>query len=389
MTRYSTAMALADPDNVEAITDTDFTPIPSLIRTDADTALVFLSQNVSYMSEVHDPWFRSTTPFTFNITEGDGRTYVNHRWSRDTPVNVIACAQQYQLRNSITGATSRLGGIEVVTHAQAQQLGFNDNQIAVFNRSFWIASYTLMDTTALELGGTSLLATAYQTDQESLGLPDNQWHFEFEHYFGAALYVIQLWSQQYVSGPLSPQMDQYVVPATEGFAKEMCTSQIVRRSDYRSFSVLGIIIIFAFGFLFAFINHTIRPIARQMQRHTSKGRYRNAEWQANDFLQLQRMAYQHNNMGTWKGQQDIVPLTNPGEVFTLPESAYWDQDVPNILEKGRDGLSRLGFWNRSQETENSEPLFGDRPGSSRGEKSTVSTAGAGRRVEVTETRVSQ
>ena len=284
--------------------------------------------------------------FTWDYSDGTNRT--TDFYTANELVTVVACAEQHQLRNVGTGATSPLGGSQIATPAQAQELAFNEEQVAIFNRTFYHASYSILSAIAENLGGNDLLAVAYQSVTDSTILRENQWQLEFNHYFGIAMNTIQLWSLQYVLGPSHPEMNSYAVPATEGFAKDVCTNQIVRRTDFRSFSVLGLAIIFAFGFLFILANLTIRSIVENAQEHTEKGRYRNAEWQANDFLQLQRMAYQHNNTGTWTGQRDMVPRTNPGEVFTLPESTAWNEDVPEV--HGRDS-KRMSMFARSKSNE--------------------------------------
>ena len=348
MTFHSAELSKADPDNTQTFNKASFTAIPSLSRTDADTTLVFLELNASYLSEVHDPWFRSEVPSSYTWTYPDGANRTTDFYTANELVTIMACAEQHQLRNVVTGATSPLGGSQIATINQTQKLAFNEEQTAIFNRTFYHASDSILAAIAENLGGNDLLAVAYQSVTESTILRENQWQLEFNHYFGIAMNTIQLWSLQYVLGPSHPEMDSYVVPATEGFAKNMCTNQIVRRTDFRSFSVLGLAIIFAFGFLFILANLTIRSIVESAQEHTEKGRYRNAEWQANDFLQLQRMAYQHNNTGTWTGQRDMVPRTNPGEVFTLPESTAWNEDVPEV--HGRDS-KRMSMFARSKSNE--------------------------------------
>ena len=353
MTFHSSELSTVEPANTETFSTASFTAIPSLSRTDADTTLVFLSLNASYLSEIHDPWFRSEVPVPLTWQYSDGTKRTTNFYTANELVTVVACAEQHQLRNVDTGATSSLGGNQVSLLTEAYKLGFNEQQIAIYNRSFYHASYSILTAIAENLGGNDLLAVAYQSVSESTILPENQWQLEFNHYFGIAMNTIQLWSLQYVLGPSHPEMDSYVVPPTDGFAKTMCSNQIVRRTDFRSFSVLGLAIIFAFGFLFILANLTIRSIVESAQEHTEKGRYRNAEWQANDFLQLQRMAYQHNNTGTWTGQRDMVPRTNPGEVFTLPESTAWNEDVPEV--HGRDS-KRMSMFARSRSNDAKAPV---------------------------------
>lgn len=273
----------------------------------------------------------------------------------------MACTEQHQVRNSITGAVSPPGGEEVLTHTQAVRLGLNENQLAVFNRSFALGAFSSLAYVVPALMGSSLLASDSTVNQVSTGMPDNQWQFECEHWFGVAVNTIQLWSQQYISGPLQPSLNRYVVPATEGFAKEMCTNQIAVRADYRSFSVLGMLVIFIFGLLTIIAFLIVEPMTETVQKRTSTGRYRNAEWRANDVLQLQRMAYQHNDTGTWVCHNDLVPRTHPGETFTLPESTQWNhtEPEPEQLSTKTDGLFRSWSGRWSGYSKDSKPPVTD------------------------------
>lgn len=369
LTCHSAEFSPAAPD-LPQLTLPTFTAIPSLQRYDADTTLVFLALNVSYLSEVHDPWFRATTQSTIWGTSNDS-SMDTITYSRDAPVNVVACAEQHQFRNPKNGATSRLGGQELLLNDEIALL-FDSNQQAVYNRSFFIAGDTLLSDVVTALGGDLLLASDAQVyESQSVGLPNNQWQLEFNHWFGIGLNTMQLWTLQYAVGMTDPHDDKYVVPATEGLWKEMCNNQIVRRADFRSFSVLGICIVLVFGILFVILNLTVGLVVQNIQRQTLKGRYRNAEWQANDFLQLQRMAYEHKDIGTWEGQNDMVPRTSPGEIFTIPESTKWNEDVPRSPKEARKGSTH--FWSRARNADNPQPPPADNPSSSVKSRSAIST----------------
>ena len=301
--------------------ESTFTAIPPLSRSDADISVNFLASNVTYQEAVRDPWFEATV-LEEGISTVPNGTEVPLNYYRPNRINnVVACAEQHQLRNPSNGNTSALGGLEVLTRRQARELGFNDHQLQTFDRSFMLGGYSVLGYLVPALGGSQLLTAANRSWSSSTSMPDNQWQYEFEHYFGVGLVALQIWSEQYVNGPIQPSAYKYVVPGSDDFSKAMCTSQIVRRNDYRSFSVLGMSIIFVIGLLFTLANLIVPSIVKKAQQHSWKGRYHNEEWQANEVLQLQRMAYQHADMGTWTGHHDMVPRTGPGEVFALPETA--------------------------------------------------------------------
>lgn len=336
-------MSCVVPDDEHIMTISDFTAIPSLSRDDADTTLVFLALYAWYLSPVQDPWFSATNLSEELNSSPDGTDRTTDFYVNDAPVNVVGCAEQHQFRNPATGAITRLGGQEVFNNLTAQ-LGFNDNQEAIFNRSFFRGPRTDLKETVTALEAGNLLAAAVKYGGVLPGLPDNQWQLEFSHYFGVGLHALQLWTQQYVTGILRPELDRYVVPATDDFGKEMCHNQITRRDNYRSFSVLGLSIIMVFTLLFTVLNLTISPIVNYIRGHTPEGRYGNAEWRSTDFLQLQRMAYEHKNIGHWTGHNDLVPRTNPGEVFTSPDDTERRENVADIRPRRESGMHRL--WSR-------------------------------------------
>jgi hypothetical protein len=132
--------SVADPEDAESLSAPSFVAIPELSRSDANTVLVFLSMNGSYLSEVNDLWFQAIDLRTEITPDWNGTLEHTDYYVADARVNVLACAEQYQLRNPITGAKSRLGGEEVATQSEGQRLAFNENQMAIFMRSFFIST---------------------------------------------------------------------------------------------------------------------------------------------------------------------------------------------------------------------------------------------------------
>lgn len=384
LTFYSAEISCAAPDEIAIGTTPSFTAISSLSRTDADTTLVFLSLNASYLSPVHDPWFEATTltvlPDLGLLPGATGPSKDTSLYNRNAPVNVVGCTEQHQFRNPNTGFTTRLGGQELFEAEEQAQLGFNENQQALYNRSFWIGSSLILMDVVAALGGNLLLASEYLTyESQSVSLPENQWQLEFNHYFGVGLDAMQIWAQQYVTGLPDTGLNKYVVPASDDFGKDMCHNQITRRADYRSFSVLGLCIVLIAGVLFLILNLSIGPIVKHLQNRSLEGRYRNAEWQANDFLQLQRMAYEHKDIGTWKGQNDIVPRTHPDETFTIPDSTGWKEGSLGRTKSTQSWSSRRKIDDQQNETTS--------PSSSMKDTDATSAFNLDKRAQITELQV--
>ena len=46
-------------------------------------------------------------------------------------------------------------------------------------------------------------------------------------------------------------------------------------------------------------------------------------WIQDEMFQLHRAAYQARKLGHWKGEGDLVPVTDQGEVF----QSHWEADL--------------------------------------------------------------
>ncbi|KPI44889.1 uncharacterized protein AB675_2328 [Cyphellophora attinorum] len=187
-------ISLADPNNPNSLAGATFTALPTLSREDADTVLVFLSINGTSLVRIDDPWLKYTTEVeAFKVNSNGTTTPTMTMYRRNAPVNVVACAEQHQLRNPRTGATSRLGGMEVNTYPVADSLGFNQNQLLTYNRSFVVGSKAGLTSVLYNLGGSALLANANQYGLTTTNLSSKQWQIEFDHFFGVSLNSLQLW----------------------------------------------------------------------------------------------------------------------------------------------------------------------------------------------------
>jgi hypothetical protein len=154
----------------------------------------------------------------------------------------------------------------------------------------------------------------------SLALPDDQWKTEISFWWAVTMASLQQVLVEQATGPTDPAYQQYMVKPTEDQGSLLCSLQKVRRSDYDSFSFLGITLILVVGSIFIVTDLFLASVVGHFQRGRAAANQKRLEWIQNGFLQLQRLAYQRGGMGTWTGEEDSVPLTQKNEKLGLVNS---------------------------------------------------------------------
>jgi hypothetical protein len=135
-----------------------------------------------------------------------------------------------------------------------------------------------------------LAQTFSSTSGVSAHLPDNQWIQEFSHWFGTALVCLQFQSLQYVIGQSQEKFNQYL-GSVSNEDRWMCDNQVIVRNDYTSFSILGMSLTLSVGGFIIILSFILPALVGKIQMSTLSGRFRNEEWRADHFYELQQMAY--------------------------------------------------------------------------------------------------
>jgi hypothetical protein len=86
---------------------------------------------------------------------------------------------------------------------------------------------------------------------------------------------------------------------------------------------LALTLIFVIGSLIVLSSLFIEDLTVSFQRR------RKDVWKANDTLQIQRMLYQTQGLGTWQDGPNGVPVTDVGDKMKM----LWVNDIP--AQKGR------------------------------------------------------
>ena len=253
----------------------------------ADTHLLALSNGVSYNAPVRDPWFSATTQQSF------GNGYPIKGYVADQPLSFIACHQEYKVCTSTGQCTESFGTVGL---SEAQNLSiFNKIQQSLIgliynndNVHFAILFKFLR--------GMSLRASDAVSQSTSAALPDDQWVTEVTYWWQIISAFLQRMlvnqatgegSDMYRAGMIKP-------PANQGGL--LCSMQKVRRPDYYSFSVLGLVIVLSIGITTIICDLGLKVTVGR-DHHTNSPR--RLEWLQAGFLRLQRRTFPNEGEGKW------------------------------------------------------------------------------------------
>jgi hypothetical protein len=262
-----------------------FHPIPPLIVPNSDTTLFFLASGAQFTATVSDPWFYSQQPLEQGKwTPFPGETLYVAEW----PVNVVACAESDQICNQNSGQCSTMGGQDYSGIDNAGVL--TESQMPILKRLGVDPLVTIIS----NLGSEWL--SAYSNCEQSVcaPLPDNQWQIEFQNLFSTTLATMQHSVLSYVLGPPDTKLNPYWAPAPEPDSW-MCHSQIVIRSDYASFSVLGVSLILSIGSSIVVFNVSFERLLGFIRANRGPAV---EEWKITSLFQLQRLAFEGVQQGS-------------------------------------------------------------------------------------------
>ncbi len=317
-------------------------PISNISRTDADVSLFFLTFNGIYLDPVTDSWFHAQVAMESNWTP------TLYRRERET--TVLGCVEQHQFCTPATSkapeCTARMGSWQLYQARENNTIGsqFNPRQMALVRRLI----DAVYDTSVFRLG-THLTASMLKVGQATVGVlsaqpSEHQWMIEVQWWQAIAMAAMQLRAIDWAVGPENPVSRQYVKVPTTPEGRQMCDNQKVRKSTHTSFSVLGMGLVFGLGLFIVFLGSFIHSIVERIQRWTHRGTHRRLQWVWDGMLQLQRVGFEGKNIGTWSGQDDVVPTTAAGEKFRPlfainPQEELNDGLLFQKIHRGDSGFS--------------------------------------------------
>lgn len=340
--RFCHSATAADLDS------TEWQSIPELAQTEADLTLIFLAPNsIKYIYPNNDPFFSANYYVDLGSYAGVNLSY----FSADEYVNVMACQDQYQYCNGgdKNKCTPLTGYQQAYAAINSTKVGLNMIQESIATRII-LNSRTL--STYHSIGGRGAQALrvseTVQDRNQMARVPDNQWQVEVSSWFAVSMARLQRSAVEFAAPSLSKS--EYppgsYLQEPEGIAAAMCYSQKVGLvSDTISFSVLGLIIIFAVGVAVILLYLVLEPLVAWFQRKTNAGGYRRVRWVMDDKMQVQRMMFEEAGMGgVWTNLDGTIPITEGKAVFA--DLHHVDPQNPRLgrqwTGKGDDGLVQQG-----------------------------------------------
>ncbi|KAJ2988738.1 hypothetical protein NUW58_g3827 [Xylaria curta] len=311
---------------------TEFIPIKSLARMDADIDLIFLSGNgVVFLEPMDDGWYRTeSTPTKIQARRGKGTGEVE-LYLPLQPASTLGCITHHQFCNTAIqgpGRCTALASLRDATFTAAPL--FNSSYSNLNHRLAETESQArflhFMDTLRAAgdingiltiMGSAALLSQRTAIQGIQTRLEPNQWQLDIAHIWNIWMAVAQRTFIDAVYRPIDPKLlaAQYNYTAPE--LVKLCNSQKIRSAAYGSFSVFWLLFILLVGLLLISISYLLDVASGLIAKKKGYGQYTHLEWISNATLQLQRLAHEGLGMGTWSRCVDDVPATKPGELLGL------------------------------------------------------------------------
>ena len=306
-------------------TNADWNPIPALNRKDADVSPYFLATNgVEYEGLVNDPFFNATIPDNSTTFGVQNQTY----WRSANYVNVLGCAEQYQICNPVTNGCTELTFSLPAFEKEMPEIGLNDVQTITAERMIGV----LVDNVFIHVrcrGANALRASEMLRGLQQIVLPDNQWTIEVSTWFKLSLAQLQEQTVRYATGPLFTSDELEITKPANQDEWNMCKNQISRsQGDTISFSMLGVGIILVVGSFLIATSLVIDILVGSIRRKYHWKEFKGLQWILDEKLQLQRLAYEEAGQGEWTGCAGPVPVTKNNGKIGVPKDV--DEKHPRL-----------------------------------------------------------
>ncbi|KAI0454116.1 hypothetical protein F5B21DRAFT_525186 [Xylaria acuta] len=349
----------------------DFIPIDSIARDDADINLYFLSGNeVRFIQFTQDKWYRlDPTAYEFGVV-GAGNTSADQAYIPLEPASPLGCADQYQFcstayqgnsgcgplasfQDAVAGAapffnttydTYATTSAETETYARFQY--FADTVYLLNSRVSGVISF---------LGPRSLLSQSNLLNGFQGPIAPNQWQLDVMHWQDISLTAIQQAFLGTAFGPTDPEILRSHRSYNTTELKKLCNSQKIRSTAYASFSLFGLYFTLVLGFLVVLTSYLLEPVSSWLHKRKYH-QYAHLEWITNATLQLQRLAHEEIRSGTWSECTETVPVTKANEFLGCLDIT--DLTHPILCSPGETGV--LGQTQTGDESPDAN-LGGDVP----------------------------
>lgn len=219
----------------------DFIPIDSLMRRDADTSLIFLMGNGVYTtSPTNDDWYRfQESDIGINYYDADASYSHDEVIYRPVePASPLACISQYQYCSSTE--CGPLAGFHDAVIGAAPLFGLSYEEYLSDTAKTETAARYLYSTDAFasvtswltnilsHLGPRSLASQENLLDSEQTILQDDQWQQDVVNWWAITLAAVQQEFTDMAYGSSDPKYAPIRVNFTSPELQKMCDSQVCR-----------------------------------------------------------------------------------------------------------------------------------------------------------------
>lgn len=243
---------------------------------------------MSYSEPIDDPWFEATTSRISRVQAGPNDLRNVTAYYPEYALSPMACTMQFQWCDPDTGSSPDCTDLAALNQAwpQTSKIFKREKQRVTLQRLHQALLLMPNFTPLTRYIAGSVLLVNTQND-----LREDQWIRELSHMFGTLLKVIQIRNYRYVGGYSSTTDIQPVITPPMPNETWMCDSQLVRREDYQSISVLGLAIICSIGTLIILVNLTLDSLVGWYQKRYKKRKHATLEWELLQAEFLQRRLY--------------------------------------------------------------------------------------------------
>ncbi|KAH9908442.1 hypothetical protein F4778DRAFT_717254 [Xylariomycetidae sp. FL2044] len=350
--------------------NSDFAPIDSMARSDADLYLFFLLGNgVLYTEPSTDAWYRST-PEPLNLSAiGAGGTSALEIYLPLEPASPMGCTDQYQFCSTAFPGTSGCGPLASLRDALAGAAPFFNTTYEAFGANYETGdTKTVGEARMLYLGNSffamdrSVAGMVQQAGAAALesrkrtsgvyqgGLAPDQWKRDVAYWWNMSMANAQASFIDMAYGPTDPAVLASHINFATPELQKLCSSQKIQSTGYGSFSLFGIYFTFLVGGLIAVASYLLEPISALLHKKRGFKEYAHLEWITNSTLQLQRLAHEELGVGSWANCTDDVPITKADQVIGLlditdrkhpvlrpPYNRWESESRRNISEEAQGG----------------------------------------------------
>ncbi|KAI0185462.1 hypothetical protein EV127DRAFT_503014 [Xylaria flabelliformis] len=308
--------------------NSDFVPIDSIFRPDADLTIVLLATNgVIHTKPSSDQWYQ-VSPTSQNVGSSDITSSPDF-----TPfflpledASPLGCTQQWQFCRQSTDNCGPLGsfsdslaGATLIFNTTNDHRAYNDTSAAQFHYFQTVVGESPeLNTILQKMGSTSLISQNSLVTSQQGPLPPNQWQLDVAHWFDIQMASLQLSFLRTVyynpTGQFAPLLRSRR-NFTNQAENELCMNQKVKNTAHSSFSLFGLIFTYAVGFIVIITSFSLEPVFWLLYRKRGHNQHATLEWTTNTTLQLQRLAHEGLGFGTWSKGTENIPVAKTGDML--------------------------------------------------------------------------